>query len=142
MTPDRGRAKPEDRARASVYWAKAQRFAQAARANAADRNWDPATANAVNAIIHAVDAACVHYLGERNNSGHHEDALGVLSRANDLAQGPRAALEKQLLAALGKKSLAQVEGRLCSESDARDALRSMDRALKALAPVAEANGWR
>lgn len=141
MTPRGGTTKTEPAARAGTYWQKAVRFADAARSCAEQQNWDPATANAINAIINLVDAACVHYMGQRSASGHHEDAVALLGQAADMDAEPRRRLGSHLQSALTKKNLAQYEGRLCTHGDARDALRHMERAFEAMRAVSEANGW-
>lgn len=46
--------------------------------------WDGAVSNAILAGIHIVDAVCLHYLGRRNSSDNHRDALKLLATAQDL----------------------------------------------------------
>lgn len=135
------RTKPEPRERAPIYWKKAVRFAHAATTNASERDWDPAVANAINAVINVVDAFCVHYQGLRGASSSHADALQLLDGCRDLDSEVRSLLKKHLGALLGRKGLAQYEGRLLAQADADEALRHLERALNAARPKAEALGW-
>lgn len=142
MSPSRGaRTKPEPPANAKVYWQKANRFAHAAEANAKEENWDPAVANAINAVINAVDALCVHYRGLRSASGSHRDALQILDSCIELDSKDREVLRRHLSALLGQKTFAQYDGRLMDAQDAEAALSHMDRALAAAIPIARARGW-
>lgn len=137
----RVRVKSEDRSRAIVYFTKCERFADAARQNAHAQNWDPAAANAVNAIINLVDALCVHYQGQRNAGGSHHDALGLLRGLAELDAKTRAALDKHLGALLSVKSLAQYEGRLMGRMDTDDAISHMERALRAVRELPPIRAW-
>lgn len=135
------RFRPEPRSRAKMYWQKSQRFARAARSNAESGEWDPAVANAVNAVINLVDAVCVHYLGARAAGEAHNEAIAVLSQASEADADLRLSLGKHLSALLGVKSLAQYEGRLLEKHDAKRALAHMERSLRAAEELAERHGW-
>ncbi len=141
MSVGQARSKSESRAHAKTYWQKAERFAHAAAINAQSQDWDPAVANAVNAIINVVDAFCIHYRGLRSASGSHPDALQLLDSCLELEPSPRSILRKHLGALLGQKTFAQYDGRLLEESDAEAALNHMERALKAARPIAQAQRW-
>lgn len=127
--------------KAKVYWQKAQRYARAAHANLEAGEYDPAMSNAVNSIINVVDALCVQYAGERSASENHNDAVGLLDSLKGLDPKTRDALGKRLKTLLSVKSLAQYEGELVSESDAEEAVQSMDRALAAVANEAKVHKW-
>ena len=123
-----------------MYWQKSSKYQKAARENLGNGHDDPAAANAVNAVINAVDAVCVHYLGLRAAGGAHHEALAILATTG-LPQDTRAALERHLSRLLGMKNLAQYEGRLVTVAEARAAVGHMDRAVGALAAWASANGF-
>lgn len=142
MTAPRGeRTRPEPRSNAGSYWKKSMRFAAAARTNAADGNWDPAVANAINAVINSVDALCVHYQGVRSASGSHQEALQLLDACQELAPSVREGLRRHLVALLSQKTFAQYDSRLMEEGDAEAALRHMDRALSMVTGTAERSRW-
>lgn len=136
------RTKVEEKSNARIYWVKAQRFAHAAQTNSEQGDWDPAVANAVNAIINIVDAICVHYQGERSAGESHFEALELLGRVERMDAKLRDALRKHLGAVLEMKSLAQYDGRLCEERDAVVAIKHLERATDAVVPVAKANRWQ
>lgn len=135
------RTKPEAPANARVYWKKSSRFAHAAEANAREEDWDLAVANAINAVINAVDALCVHYRGLRSASGSHQDALQILDSCTELDATIRETLRKHLSALLGQKTFAQYDGRLLANLDAEVAIGHMERALAAATRIAQAHGW-
>lgn len=142
MTPKRsGKTRAEPRHNALTFWKKGQRFAHSATANAAAGDWDPAVANAVNAVINISDAICVHYMGVRSAGDSHHDAVNLLGAATDMSPEVRAALTRQLEALLNMKTIAQYEGRLLAEKDAEKALKAMTRAFEAVRPLAMNQGW-
>lgn len=142
MTPTRsGKTRSEPRQKARIYWQKARRFAHAAATNALQADWDPAVANAANAVINLADALCVHYGGSRSASGSHFDVLNVLAAAPDIAPMLRTLLSQHLEGLLNFKALAQYEGRLLEKTDADKALKHMERAFKAADEVAKAQKW-
>lgn len=128
-------------AKAKVYWEKAQRYARAARANAAAGENDPAVSNAVHAVINVADALCIQYLGKRSASGAHGDALRLLGTATDLDAGVREQVGKRLGALLSVKHLAEYEDELVGDADVAEALKDMERAIAAALPVARKHGW-
>lgn len=103
--------------------------------------WDPAVANATNAVINLVDAVCVHYRGLRSAGASHHDALHVLSGVSELDPQTTTSLRKHLTGLLSVKSVAQYEGRLLDAPDAERALAHMDRAFGALEERARDLGW-
>lgn len=133
--------KTEDRAKAGVYFRKAQRFSVAATANASERHWDPAVANAINSVINLVDALCVHYRGHRNSGDTHHDALPLLRSVDEIEPGARSQLERHLGALLSTKTLAQYEGRLLTAADADSALSHMERAFRAARELPPVKAW-
>lgn len=142
MNPaDVGRTKAEPRSNAKVYWLKAMRFAHAARTNAGEGDWDPAVANAIQAVINCVDAVFVHYRGVRSSSGSHRDALNVLDGCAELGSAARNGLRKHLGALLSQKTFAQYEGRLLDREEAEAALAHLERAIASVKRVAQANRW-
>lgn len=141
MTPKiSGKTRAEDRSKAAIYWRKALRFAHAARTNAEQEDWDPAVANAVHAAINMTDAVVIHYVGLRSAGDSHFDALNLLP-TTDMPADARTALARHLDALLSVKTLAQYEGRLLTQKDASNALKHMERAFEATAPVAKSSGW-
>lgn len=141
MSRASGRRKKEPRERAVVYWRKAGRFARAARRNGAEGDWDPAVANAINAVINLADALCVHYRGERSAGEAHHEAIAVLGSVAELDPETRRALEDHLGALLDRKGLAQYEGRLLEKGDAEAAVRHLERAAKPARALAGRLGW-
>lgn len=142
MNPTRGGGtKAEPRANARLYWDKAMRFAHAAQTNTREGDWDPAVANAVNAIINIVDALCVSYRGLRSASGSHQDALNLLDACTEMDGPVRNSLRKHLGAVLSQKTFAQYDSRLMEEPDAAAAISHMERAITAAKPVARGHGW-
>ncbi len=142
MTPTPGgKTRSEPRHRATIYWQKSLRFAHAALTNSTQGDWDPAVANAVNAVINLTDALCVHYMGTRSASESHFDVLNLLASAPDMAPDLRTALARHLESLLNVKGIAQYEGRLLGKVDAERALKHMDRAFQAAQAVATSNSW-
>lgn len=132
------KTRAEPRHKATIFWQKARRFADAAAANAAQAYWDPAVANAVNAAINLCDALCIHYAGLRSASQSHRDAMQVLD-ATEMSPSVRTTLRRHLESLLNLKGVAQYEGRLLDERDAAKALKHMDRAFDAASAVT--NEW-
>lgn len=124
-----------------MYWQKAGRFADSARAAEGAGNWDPAAANAVNAVINLVDALCVHYRGQRSASDRHADAMGLLAGLGEVEAPVRSLLGRHLAALLSVKNLAQYEGRLVDASEARSALAHMERAFEAARRLPPVSAW-
>lgn len=137
----RARLKSEDRARASVYYVKAQRFAASARESLNASRPDPAAANAINAVINLVDSLCVHYRGQRNGGESHHAALDLLRAVTEIEPQSRAQIEKHLTFLLSQKNLAQYEGRLVTTGEADDAVAHMERAFRAAEALAPVKIW-
>lgn len=133
------KTRAEPRHKASVFAQKAARFAHAAATNAREEDWDPAVANAVNAVINLADALSVHYMGVRSASDSRFDALNLLA-SSDLPTEIKTPLRRHLEALLSVKGIAQYEGRLLGRVDAEKALSHMERAFQAAKSVQLGNG--
>lgn len=143
MTPARGgRIKKEPPGNSINYWKKALRFAQAAHANHEGALWDPAIANATNALVNVVDALCIHYLGFRSASESHGDALNHFARVAEIDPDVRRRIAQHLERLLAVKNIAQYEGsRPLEEPDSNAALSHMERALEMSRPIARRLRW-
>lgn len=143
MTPPRGgRIRKELPGSSINYWKKALRFARAAHANHEAELWDPAIANATNALVNLVDALCVHYLGFRSASESHGDALNHFALVAEIDPDVRRRIAQHLERLLAVKNIAQYEGsRPLEGPDSKDALSHMERALELAQPIARRLRW-
>ncbi len=140
MAGGQPKTRTEARHKAVTYWHKAMRFARASRANASTGDWDPAVANAVNAIINVTDALTVHYMGVRSAGESHFDSLNLLA-STDLDPQTRQAFARHLESLLNVKTISQYEGRLLEDSDWRRADKHLQRAFDSIESVSKSNGW-
>lgn len=119
-----------DPAKAAVYWAKAERFAAAARDAQSASRWDPAVSAAVHAGINAFDALCVRRLSRRAATERHDEAVHLLDEIRMLTTPDRESIARHFKSLLAAKHLEEYEDRLCDEREAKNAVTQMDRLLR------------
>lgn len=112
------RTRTVPRAQARTYRLRSDEFEAASFAAAGRGHWDVAVANAVHSAISLADALAVWYLGRRNASPAHADAVSVfrdLAASIDARELDRNG--RHLAALLELKDAAEYEERRLRESD-------------------------
>lgn len=141
MNPRGGRTTPGTPAAARKHWQKALELSVGARQNLDGGSWSGAFSNAILSLIQASSAICIHYLGFRSSGPDHGEAAAIVSSIERMDAAFRDRFVAHFRELLAAKSLIQYSAGPCTEQDARDAVKHVDRALASLLPVASANGW-
>lgn len=124
MTRKHGRTAKVEKAKAVVYWRRAQHHLLSAKEAAEKGRLDTAALLGIRAAMAANDALCVKALGERSASPNHFDAADLLKlvRIAEAAEKSR-----QLRQIILEKNRAEYEDRPMTQSDAERLLVQVER---------------
>lgn len=120
------RTRPVEKAKAADYLHRAEELGRAMRHSLLNDSPNAAMIEAVHCAIAAVDAMCVHDLGERHAGESHEGALALL---HDVKRAGVETAERQFSRLLGLKSDAAYGEKLFTEKQAYEAVRDAERLL-------------
>ena len=107
------------------YLKRAKECFHGAQHSFAHKEWNGATISAVHCCISTCDAMCVFYLGKRNASESHNDAVilfKTIKASNDININAQ-----RLSRILGIKNIAEYEDRLINKSEAEKVLKDCER---------------
>ena len=111
------------------YLKRAEECFHAAKTSFEAQEWNSATISAIHAVIAASDAICVYFLGKRNASESHNEAV-ALFKTIELDDKEINTNANRIAKILGIKNMAEYEERLVFRSEAEKALRDCERFLE------------
>ena len=100
-----------------AFFAKAKDFASMMDMSLEEGKWNSAGLQAVHTVISASDAIIVYYGGVRSIELDHREVVGLL---HDITGESASAAGRHVLMVIAKKNLVEYEGRLITQSEARD----------------------
>jgi uncharacterized protein (UPF0332 family) len=110
------------------YLQKVEECLHGARNSFSVQEWNSSTISAIHACISGCDAMCVYFLGKRNASDNHNDALTLFkSIKNDESINTNA---NRISNVLRIKNMAEYEERLVYKSEAEKILKDCERFLE------------
>lgn len=110
------------------YLQKAGECLHGARNSFSAQEWNSSTISAIHACISGCDAMCVYFLGKRNASDNHNDAVTLFkSIKNDESFNTNA---NRISTILRLKNMAEYEERLVYRSEAEKILKNCERFLE------------
>jgi uncharacterized protein (UPF0332 family) len=110
------------------YLQKAEECLHGARNSLSAQEWNSSTISAIHACISGCDAMCVYFLGKRNASDNHNDAVTLFkSIKNDESINTNA---NRIINILRVKNMAEYEERLVYKSEAEKILKDCERFLE------------
>ena len=111
------------------YLKRAEECFHAAKTSFEAQEWNSATISAIHAVIAASDAMCIYFLGKRNASESHNEAV-ALFKTIELDDKEINTNANRIAKILGIKNMAEYEERLVFRSEAEKALRDCERFLE------------
>jgi uncharacterized protein (UPF0332 family) len=107
------------------YLKRAEECYHAARSSFEAQEWNAATISAIHTVIAASDAMCVYFLGKRNASESHNEAVALFKiiEANNEEININANRISRILAI---KNMAEYEDRLVFKKEAEKVLRDCE----------------
>ena len=128
MTP-KFKTKDVEKSLYTNYLKRAEECCHAAKNSFATQEWNAATISSIHACIAASDAMCIYFLGKRNASDNHNEAVALFKtiKADDEEINANA---NRLSRILGIKSMAEYEDRLVFRTETEKALRDCERFLE------------
>ncbi len=141
MTPRGGRATRENQTGARHHWASSVEFELEARSAAERGHWQAAYSNAILSIIHAADAVCLFFSGQRASGQDHMEAIQLLQSLREFPAAQREAFILHFRSLVAGKTAVQYGGGTVDRTDADAALKHLDRGLRMLHELAAAAGW-
>lgn len=121
MTAKKRQTKQEDRSASKDYLKKAEDSYEAMILALDNKNYNAVGTLAIQCVISAADALCVHEKGVRSLSQDHGDICDLVKSTLLPGSGEKSASLKRILA---KKNLIQYERRNVLESEAHDLAKS------------------
>jgi uncharacterized protein (UPF0332 family) len=111
------------------YLKRAEECYHAAKNSFETQEWNAATISAIHACIAASDAMCIYFLGKRNVSENHNEAVAIFKaiKADDEATNTNA---NRLSRILSIKNMAEYEDRLVFRAEAKKVLNDCERFLE------------
>jgi uncharacterized protein (UPF0332 family) len=110
------------------YLQKAEECLHGARNSFSLQEWNSSTISAIHVCISGCDAMCVYFLGKRNASDNHNDAVTLFkSIKNDDSINTNA---NRISNVLRIKNMAEYEERLVYKSEAEKILKDCERFLE------------
>jgi len=111
------------------YLKRAEECYHAAKNSFETQEWNAATISAIHACIAASDAMCIYFLGKRNVSENHNEAVAIFKaiKADDEATNTNA---NRLSRILSIKNMAEYEYRLVFRAEAKKVLNDCERFLE------------
>ncbi|MFZ3063843.1 MAG: HEPN domain-containing protein [Nitrospirota bacterium] len=106
-----------DKNQYDAFLAKAKDFASMMDMSLEQGKWNSAGLQAVHTVISASDAVIVYYGGVRSAELDHREVVGLL---HDIMGESASAAGRHVSRVIAKKNLLEYEGRLISQSEARD----------------------
>lgn len=106
-----------DKNQYDAFLAKAKDFASMMDMSLEQGKWNSAGLQAVHTVISASDAVIVYYGGVRSIELDHREVVGLL---HDIMGESSSAAGRHVSRVIAKKNLIEYEGRLISQSEARD----------------------
>ena len=111
------------------YLKKAEECYHAAKTSFEAQEWNAATISAIHACISASDAMCIYFLGKRNASENHNEAVALFKtiKSNDEEINTNA---NRLSRILSIKNMAEYEDRLVFRTEAEKVSKDCERFLE------------
>ena len=111
------------------YLKKAEECYHAAKTSFEAQEWNAATISAIHACISASDAMCIYFLGKRNASENHNEAVVLFKtiKSNDEEINTNA---NRLSRILSIKNMAEYEDRLVFRTEAEKVSKDCERFLE------------
>lgn len=111
------------------YLKRAEECYHAAKNSFEAQEWNAATISAIHTSIAASDAMCIYFLGKRNASESHNEAVALFKaiKADDEEIKANA---NRISRILGIKNMAEYEDRLIFKAEAEKVLKDCERLLK------------
>lgn len=111
------------------YLKRAEECYRAAKNSFEAQEWNSATISAIHACIAASDAICIYFLGKRNASESHNEAVALFKtiKADDEKINTNA---NRLSRILSVKNMAEYEDRLVFRTEAEKVIRDCERFLE------------
>lgn len=100
-----------------AFLAKARDFASMMDMSLEEGKWNSAGLQAVHTVISASDAVIVYYGGVRSIELDHREVVGLL---HDIIGESASTAGRHVSMVIAKKNLVEYEGRLITQSEARD----------------------
>lgn len=119
-----GRVRNIPRNRYTTFWRRAVELQAASEVELEAGRFSAAVLDAVHAAISALDALCVHSLGQRTAGPDHREVLTLVSQLGDRSFPENS---RRLQALLDLRTHAAYEDRLVTGDEAKDAVRAADR---------------
>src|SRR3989338_454229 len=111
------------------YLKRAEECYHAAKNSFETQEWNAATISAIHTCIAASDAMCIYFLGKRNASENHNEAVALFKtiKADDEKTNTNA---NRLSRILGIKNMAEYEDRLVFRTEAEKVSKDCERFLE------------
>ena len=111
------------------YLKRSEECCHAAKNSFEAQEWNAATISAIHACIAASDAMCIYFLGKRNASENHNEAVALFKtiKIDDEATNTNA---NRLSRILSIKNMAEYEDRLVFRAEAEKVLNDCERFLE------------